>query len=243
MQEKNKTDFLYNENEIGKKNTKRDTATIFNFSFIHFLVGLDRLSSSKLSLQSSSLPSSPSPAASSRPIVHVMNVNDTTLNTIESISQKNDDSDKDKTNNLEKQEQQESPSSNDTASKEVKLHENTEKSTSENPPTEQQNKMKQKSIKKTILSDDSKLRAQELLEKLSHEIENRLTEMNSSLIHQHKSFLGVENYLNEEISLQRSSVSSSDPYTAKRPPIGQRRSSTSNKNFNRDDNNMSNKTS
>jgi hypothetical protein len=203
-----------------------------NFSFVHFLEVSERLSSPKLSVQSSSspLPTSPPPAASSRSSVHIIDENNATLSTSKNIFHKNAD---DETNNLKRQ--QTPPSiSNDVSRTEITLDENTKKP----KPRRRRKKTKQQQQQeneKLILSNDSKHRAQILLEKLTQAIENRSKEFNSNHSHPHSSFLGVEHYKTDQLHSQRSSLSSPDPFTNKLPPKAQRRSSSLNKNFNHND--------
>ncbi|CAF4832449.1 unnamed protein product [Rotaria sp. Silwood1] len=209
-------------------------------SSMHLEKGLDRLSSSKLSIRTSSPSSSapPSPAASSRSNIHKIDLNDASLNTSEIIPQKSDDYDNDKTDNLKEQEQEQLPTSNETSTMQIKIDETTEDSTTEKFET-----IQQQQNQNSIVSDDFKRRAQDLLKRLTQDIENRLKQSNSNSTHPHKSFLGTQHYKDEQLLSQRSSVSSPDPYTDRLPPKSQRRSATLNKNLNQNDNTMFNDTS
>jgi len=213
---------------------KNDTIIIFNFSFVHFLEVSDRLSSPKLPVESSSssLPSSPHPAASSRSNIHVIDVNNATLSTSENIPHKSDDDDDD-----DKNQQQSSPPPhifNDTSTTQIKLDENTKKP---KPKKRKQKSKEQQDNEKTILSNDSKHRAQILLEKLAQSIENRSKQYNLNHIHPDSSVLGIQHIP------QRSSASTPDPFTNKLPPKSQRRSSSLKKNLNQNDDTTTNDTS
>ncbi|CAF2859080.1 unnamed protein product, partial [Rotaria sp. Silwood2] len=198
--------------------------------------GSDQLSS-KLSVRNSSPSSSapPSPAASSRPSIHKVDLNHASLNTSEIIPQKSDDYDNDKTDNLKEQEQQQAPISNETSIMQAESDENTEDSTTEKLETTQQQQNQN-----SILSDDDKRRARDLLKQLTRQIENSRKQSNSNSTHPHKSFPGTQHYKDDQLISQRSSVSSHDPFTDRLPPKSQRRSATLNKNLNQNDNTMSN---
>lgn len=191
---------------------KKDAITIFNFSFVHFLESSNRLSSPKLPDKSSSpLPSSSSfpPAASSRPSVHdVINMNKSTLSTRETISQKTID----ETNNLTDRQQ--------SSSTQINLDENTKQS-------------KRKKQQNNVLSNESTQRAQLLLEKLTQDIDFHLKQSNINHTHSQESYLDLQHHKDDQIYSQRSSISSSDPFTNKLPPKSQRRSSSLNKNDNK----------
>ncbi|CAF0883109.1 unnamed protein product [Adineta steineri] len=228
----------------------------------------DRLSSPKLSAQNSSSPSSPlSPTASSRPSVHLLNTNNTTLNTSESIPQKTDKNDDHKTNNLKKKQQSSSssPVTDDTSITKTEHDENTTKPI---PKTrKQKSKQQEQNDSNFILSKESKQRAQILLEQLTQSIENRstpnrprsqtslsddskrraqiiLAQLTESIENRSKSnpvHLQTSLSDNHDQPLsQRSSKSSHDqpvsqksshdPYTDKRPPKPQQRSSKLSKN-------------
>lgn len=176
-----------------------------------------RLYSPKLFIESSSSsPSSPSPtAASSRPSVHVIDMNNATLNPSETNSQKIDH-DNHETNNLK---QQQPPSIfNDISTSDLKIDENT---TKPKPKRRRRKTTKQNSNES---SDDPKHRAQALLEKLTQAIEMRSKQYSSTHSHPHASFLGIQHYTNDQHQIQKSSVSSPDPYTTKLPPRSQRNS-------------------
>jgi len=163
-------------------------------------------------------------------------VNNSTLSTSENISQKSDDDDD------EKQQQSSLPNIfNDISTGQIKLDINTK-----NPkPKIQTKKSKQQpEYENTILSNDSKLRAQILLEKLAQSIENRDKQNNLNHTHPHSSFLGVQHYKDDQHLSQRSSISTSDPFTNKLPPKSQRRSSSLKKNhLNQNDHTTTNDTS
>jgi hypothetical protein len=159
-------------------------------------------------------------------------VNNTKLSTDENIHQKSDD----ETNNLKQQQQSSLPISNDAS----KLDENNEKP----KPKRRKKKTKQRQEnEKLILSDDSKLRVQILLEKLTQAMENRSKQLNSNHTHPHSSFLGIKHYKDDQILSQRSSMSSPDPFTNKLPPKSQRRSPKLNRNLDQNDNTAANDTS
>jgi hypothetical protein len=200
---------------------KRATITILNFCFVHFLESSDRLSP-KLPVESSSssLPSSspPPPAASSQPSDHVINTNNSRLSTSETSSQRGTD----ETNNLtQRQRRSPSPTSDDASTSQLNHDENTKisKSIKQKKTTEHNEKY--------ILSNDSKQRAQNLLQRLTQEMENRSKQSDINHKHPHGSFLGLQNYKDDQLLSQKSSLSSPDPYTNKLPPKSQRRSSSS----------------
>jgi hypothetical protein len=163
-------------------------------------------------------------------------VNNSTLNTSENISQKIDDDDEN---------QQQSSRRDifiDASTTQIKLDENTKKP---KPKRRKKNsKQQEKEYEKTILSNDSKLRAQILLEKLAEAIENRSKQSNSNPTHPHSSFLGVQHYKDDQhFSSRRSSTSTPDPFTNKLPPKSQRRSLLLKKNLNQNDHTTTNDTS
>jgi len=171
-----------------------------------FLEVSDRLSSPKLSAQksSSSLPSLPPPPPAAS----------------ESISLKNDD----ETNNLKEQQQSSSSSLiNDASRTQTKLDENTTQP--------QPNTRKKKTNQQFIFSENSRKRAQILLEQLTKDIEDRSKHLYShtSLASNHDQHLS-----------QRSSY---DPYTDKLPPKSRRRSSALTKTCNQNDTITANDTS
>ncbi|CAF4695104.1 unnamed protein product, partial [Rotaria magnacalcarata] len=81
-----------------------------------------------------------------------------------------------------------------------------------------------------ILSEADKHRAQNLLEKLTRAIENRLTEQDLSSIHTNNSVVRAQHQKGDQLLSQRSSTSAHDPFTDRLPPKPRRRSSTLNKN-------------
>ncbi len=220
----------------GRSKTKKTVITILNFSFVRFLEGSDRLSSPKLSVKSSSpLPSPSSPAASSRPSVHVIDVNNAMLSANDSRPQKSDNDDdneeEDETKNLKQgQRQSPPPIPIDVSTTEIKLDDDTTKPKPKRRRKRTKQAQKQQE-KQPLLSDDAKRRAQTLLEKLAQSIENRSKQSHSNHIHPHTSFLGIEHYKNDPVLQQRSSMSSPDPFTNKLPPKARRRSSALNKNL------------
>ena len=191
---------------------KKDATTILNFSFVHFLESSDRLSSPKLPDKSSSPlppPSSSLPAASSKPSVHdVINMNKSTLSARETISQKTID----ETNNLADQQQ--------SSSTQINLDENTKQS----KPKTQQN---------SVLSNESKQRAQILLEKLTQTIDFHLKQSNINHTRSQEPYIDLQHHKDDQIYSQRSTISSSDLFTNKLPPKSQRRSSALNENDNK----------
>ncbi len=173
------------------------------FFFVCFLEVSDRLSSPKLSAQnSSSLSSLPLPPPAAS----------------ESISHKNDD----ETNNL-KEQQQSSSLINDASRTQTKLDENTTQP--------QPNTQKKKTNQQFTFSEDSRKRAQILLEELTKDIEDR-----SKHLYSHTS---LPSNHDQHLS-QRSSY---DPYTDKLPPKSRRRSSALTKTSNQNDTITANDTS
>lgn len=160
-------------------------------------------------------------------------MNNTTLNTSENIPQKTDND-----NNL-KQQQQDLPSTTkDASTAETKLDENIQK-----PKPRRRKKKGKKQDESLTLSDDSKHRAQILLERLAQAIENRSKQVHSNHIHPHSSFLGIEHYKDDQLPSHRLSIQSPDPFTNKLPPKTQQPSSPLKKNLYENNNTTANDTS
>lgn len=123
-----------------------------------------------------------------------------------------------------KQDQQSSENLfNDTSTTPIEIDNDTNKP----KPRRRRRKGKQHEMDKTPLSDDSKQRAQILLEMLTKAIENRSEKLQHN--HPHSSFLGLEHYKDDSNLSQRSSMASPDPFTDKLPPKIHRRSPSLNK--------------
>ena len=112
---------------------------------------------------------------------------------------------------------------NDTSTTQIEIDDDTNKP----KPRRRRRKGKQQEMDKTLLSDDSKQRAQILLEILTKAIENRSEKLHPN--HPHSSFLGLEHYKDDSNLSQRSSMASPDPFTDKLPPKIHRRSPSLNK--------------
>lgn len=193
-------------------------------------MGSNRLPSSKLSKRSSSSPpSSPRPpAASSRPSVHSIDLNDPSLVSGKMIHHEHHETANDKVDSPRKQEQPQYSVLYKESIDHVEIDQSTEH------PVSKGQYMKQESQELT-LSEDSKRRARDLLRLLTDQIETRSRTLSLNPTCSPKTLFDEQYCKKDELLSPRSSTSSHDLLTERMPPKPRRYSSTVNKKFNQND--------